>query len=402
MSTLSKEAILVLAAASWALLLPAPAGACDTPVFRYALERWEPDAYPVVVFHAEPLSPTQRQAFDCLRNASIQGGGSANMAVRLVDVSGDAEWPQAAWGFHGSPQLPHVVVVYPPGTASGRRVWAGPLSMSTAEVIADSPARRRIAERISAGQSGVWILVQSGDRPKDDAAASLLTEQLSRMPRLLTLPTRPADPRTTAAGQPPRQALTIEFSLIRLSRSDPAERVLLAALLGSEPDLNDRYASQPVAFPIFGRGRALYALIGKGINQPNILEACAQLVGMCSCEIKAENPGTDLLLAANWEAAIADLPSTAVVLPAVIAAPGSSGGVRRGVPGSTGNKAAGGAVLDAAAPAGGPGPEAGTGVHATSVASGNALLRNTLAAVAVIGLVVVCIVLFVLKRAPPS
>jgi hypothetical protein len=73
-------------------------------------------------------------------------------------------------------------------------------------------------------------------------------------------------------------------------------------LLGSEADLGE-YSNEPVIFPVFGRGRALYALIGEGINTDNIRETVAFLVGPCGCEIKMMNPGVDLLMAANWDAA---------------------------------------------------------------------------------------------------
>ena len=52
---------------------------------------------------------------------------------------------------------------------------------------------------------------------------------------------------------------------------------------------------------IFGRGRALDALIGKGINADTIAEAAKFLCGACSCQVKRLNPGVDLLIAANWD-----------------------------------------------------------------------------------------------------
>ena len=33
------------------------AQACSVPVFRYALEQWRPDPFPVVVFHKGELTP---------------------------------------------------------------------------------------------------------------------------------------------------------------------------------------------------------------------------------------------------------------------------------------------------------------------------------------------------------
>ena len=42
------------------LVWPAATFACNVPLFRYALERWEPDAYVFVVFHSQPLTAEQQ------------------------------------------------------------------------------------------------------------------------------------------------------------------------------------------------------------------------------------------------------------------------------------------------------------------------------------------------------
>ena len=67
-----------------------------------------------------------------------------------------------------------------------------------------------------------------------------------------------------------------------------------------EDDLGT-FANEPMVFPVFGRGRVLEPLIGAGINKENVLEHSGYLCGACSCEIKDQNPGIDLLIAANWE-----------------------------------------------------------------------------------------------------
>ena len=48
-------------------------------------------------------------------------------------------------------------------------------------------------------------------------------------------------------------------------------------LLASEADLNTRKG--PLLFPVFGRGRALYALAGAGINEANLTKAAEFLLG---------------------------------------------------------------------------------------------------------------------------
>lgn len=74
----------------------------------------------------------------------------------------------------------------------------------------------------------------------------------------------------------------------------------------------------PIVIPVFGQGRALYALAGDGIKVETIDRAATFLIGKCSCEVKEQNPGVDLLLAADWKgivatqaAGIPDLPTMA-------------------------------------------------------------------------------------------
>jgi hypothetical protein len=55
-----------------------------------------------------------------------------------------------------------------------------------------------------------------------------------------------------------------------------------------------------MVFPVFGRGRALFPLVGAGITPKNIRDAAEFLAGPCSCEVKEQNPGFDLLLKADW------------------------------------------------------------------------------------------------------
>jgi len=97
--------------------------------------------------------------------------------------------------------------------------------------------------------------------------------------------------------------LEIKFSLIQLKRDDPRERFLVDALIHSEADLAE-YNEEPIVFPVFGRGIVLYALVGPGIDQENIREAAKFLAGPCSCQVKEQNPGFDLLFNTDWSVRI--------------------------------------------------------------------------------------------------
>jgi len=267
-------------AGALAMLAPA-AQACSVPVFRWALERWPADDYVVVAPKAETSAHIERRLKEL--------GARANLAFRVEDV------PDAGPSFD---------LLYPEGVHLEKPLWSAPLAELDSDALVDSPARRELARRILAGHSAVWLFVPSGDAAKDDAAAALLAQRIADANQTLRLPDMADDPVLEGPDAPDVSGLRVEFSMLTVRRDDPAEAVLARMLLGSEPDLAD-YA-EPLAFPVFGRGRVLHALVGGGINADTIMKACAFIVGRCACEIKAENPGVDLLMAVDWERGIGD------------------------------------------------------------------------------------------------
>ena len=187
--------------------------------------------------------------------------------------------------------------------------------MANARALVDSPARREIVTRLLNGESATWVLIESGDDGKDDYAASEIEKAFIKAEGVLKIPegvltVEEAPEVSQGVGRNPDDVLRskiplkIDFSLIRISRDDPAESIFREMLLNMEDDLEE-FADEPMVFPVFGRGRALEPLIGRGINDENVFEHASYFCGACSCEIKNQNPGVDLLIAANWKAAIA-------------------------------------------------------------------------------------------------
>jgi hypothetical protein len=287
---------------SLAILLTsaAPSQACDTPVFRYALERWTPDPYEIITFHRGSAEPPTGAMADLRAACAL-----ANVQWRAVDLTeplsadlGDLE-PSAA-------QPNHLVVRH---VRTGDVLWTGAVTARTPQDLLQSPAHSALAEQLQGGTSAVWVLLEMGDPERDDAAAALLSEELDALESSLVLPVESPD-------------LKIAFSLLRVGRDDPREQMLARTLLMSEWDLAGR--REPMAFPVFGRGRVLYALTGAGITKANIREACSFLIGPCACEIKDDNPGFDLLMAVDWTSSLGDLISTPA-LPSVAGLVAASG-----------------------------------------------------------------------------
>lgn len=280
--------------------MPAPTSACSVPVFRYALERWPADAYEVVLFHRGSLSAADRKLAALLEEERETNGLRCNLALTTVDLASDVTPAEKAlWESQATETLPWLVVRYPPKTRVEGIVWSGRLTPEAVPLLRDSPIRQEMVLRIRTGETAVWVLLESGNAEKDKAAAELIQAQLQKLPSKLKLPEAAKDDPEDPPDRPPGPPLRIAFSLLRLSRANPAEQLLVQMLLKSEEDL--KTLSEPMAFPVFGRGRALYALVGDGITADNITEAGAFLVGACSCRVKELNPGTDLLMTANWE-----------------------------------------------------------------------------------------------------
>lgn len=294
----------------WPLLALAQttAQACSIPVFRYALERWPAAPYEAVVFHRGPLTPDQAAVVEWLRKAASADGGHANLDLQTVDLASENDEALAKlWQAEGTVDLPRLVLRYPGELRIAEKAWAGPLTLDRATALVDSPVRRKIAGQLLAGASAVWLLVESGDKAKDDAAAKLLDVESRKLEQTLELPTPmgtdPDAPDGDGATPPMSSAgpkLRIAFPLVRVSRTDAAESQFVGILLGIDADLKKE--ARPMAFAIFGQGRALPPLIGDGIDAGNIGEFCSFAVGACSCQVKAMNPGFDLLMSADWMA----------------------------------------------------------------------------------------------------
>jgi hypothetical protein len=268
------------------------ANACNVPAFRYALERWPADPYQILVYSR---GAPEGQAFQMLQKAAGRSG-TANCSLRRVDVSRPEG--QALAEQHKVTSLPWIEIYYPIHFQHRTPIWAGALSPDNVRTILDSPGRAALAKDLLGGDVAVWVLLTSGDEGEDARARQTLKSNLDRAAASLRIPEIGTDLNGNPVDVKDFKSYPVRFSLIEVARGDARESLLVNALLKSEPDLSDEGA--PIAFPIFGRGRALYALVGRGIQEKTVLDACGSMLGWCSCEIKALNPGTDLLVSADW------------------------------------------------------------------------------------------------------
>jgi hypothetical protein len=256
---------------------------CSVPVFRYALENWAPSKYELLYVHDSRA--VDRPDPDALR-ARFK---NANLTARLVDVA--AEVDAATRKLVGTEPKPGLILRYPDAGEQIPAAWRG----ASGDRIATSPARRKLIDRLKSGYAGVVVLLLSGDKEQDAAARSFLADQLPRIAGRVELP-KPSDEGPQIMWDAP---VRVEFPVVEVERNTD-EDVFVQILLGSEDGL--RAVTGPIAFPVFGRGRALCSLHGRDLEKPSeLLRSLEYLCKACSCQVKELNPGLDLLLATDWQ-----------------------------------------------------------------------------------------------------
>ncbi|RQW09083.1 hypothetical protein EH222_04640, partial [candidate division KSB1 bacterium] len=266
---------------------------CSVPVFRYALERWRADFYTVIVSTRGTL---EDEAVALLQEHAIDHDSLSNYTVRTIDLSTPAGARYAEE--NDITTTPWLALYYPSHANVRGLVWQGPLNETNVKRLIHSPARTAVAEKLLAGEVAMWLFIESGDPKKDDRARKIVQQTLERAAKELKIPSTGVDIDGNAIEVTDFVDYVVHFDVIDIARDDSTEMILLSALLGSEPDLP--FYDEPMVFPVFGRGRALHAIIGDGITEKTVFDGCRSITAWCSCEIKAQNPGIDLLISADW------------------------------------------------------------------------------------------------------
>lgn len=248
--------------------LASAAQACTIPVFRFALDRWQADPFTLLL-----PAETAVASADLLR--PLRANGRANLTIRIAPA--DTGPPRPELRFPNSNTV----------------AWSGDLGPAALDRLLNSTGRREIVRHILAGDSVIWVVCGGAA-----AEAERLEKRLKFLEQVASLPIQnPNDPDSRLGPGPP---LLLKFSLLRLDATDPGEAILRRLLVGPEGE-----ADRPFAAAVFGRGRVLGAWPLEQLDDRALEEACLFLVGRCSCRVKNENPGWDLLLNIDWDQTLA-------------------------------------------------------------------------------------------------
>jgi hypothetical protein len=249
------------------------AGACTIPVFRYALDRWPADSYRLVI----PASMA-RQPDIVKMLIPLRGNGAANVKIESAS----------------DPSAKDAQLMF--GTMDAAPLWTGPLNAETLQTLLESPARRELAKRLFGGESVVWVIVDSG-KAEDKAEGDRIAKRLRYLEQVVSLP--PQDPNDPDSEIGPGPALKLKLTTMRISQQDPAEK-LFCAMLAGKKCAHALANGEAFAAPIFGRGRVLNSFLVKDLDSATLDDSTLFVTGRCSCRVKDQSPGWDVLLKVDW------------------------------------------------------------------------------------------------------
>ena len=275
--------------------------ACDTPVYRYAMYRWEPAPYELYFFHDQPAGSEDTAVAQAVRELAGGDKQPANLQFFDVNLAEDKEMlkisPAVKQAFLAKSDrtLPAYLAV----TSYGMELFFGKLDEAAARALIDSPVRRELASQLAQGKVGVFLYIPCSKPEANTQAETILKTLIGEMNAgKLDLPAIPVAP-AAEGGSAGQSKITHELGMLEVKRDDAREQWLLKMLLGVEDDLKTE--DVPIVFLCYGRGRALLPYLGAGITRENLVYEIEFICGACSCTVKEQNPGIDLLVRQNWE-----------------------------------------------------------------------------------------------------
>lgn len=231
--------------------------ACTTKVSEWVLLNAPPNTYTLVYFRGSQPDEKAKSAYKALTSELA----SANIRFREAEVNA---------------ARPYYALYYEAGLVSKYN------QQSELRDLISSPLRDKIADEIMKGKLCVMLYLKTGNIEKDQKGLAELRRAVEASPFSAIIP------------------------VIELNRNDATEKHLISMLLNVEDDLKD--LNEPMLFGIFGRFKALEPLVAGGIRGENISLMIDFLTSDCSCLIKDNLPGRDILYVNKW-----DSPATALV-----------------------------------------------------------------------------------------
>ena len=307
------------------LLSASVAPACNTPVYRYAMYNWAPAPFFVFYFHHGETPAEDEKVNKLITDLAETGPAIANVLLEPINVSaGELEKlpkpVKEAWEAYVGKEAEKAQPAHLVFTSWGAKLHAGRLDEATVRALVDSPLRTKIGDLLEDGCAAVMVFLPGSNAEENKQAEKIARDIVTQAAAgkipvesgFLDASMSPMMPPAEGAEEDPAEetlseeariaaASRLKMGLVKVDRSDEAEQWLVRSLMAMEDDLEE-LTEHPMIFFSYGRGRAMPPYVGKGINAENLTAEIQFLASACSCFVKDQNPGADMLMHWDWEA----------------------------------------------------------------------------------------------------
>jgi len=253
--------------------------ACSVPVFRYALEYWQPDPYQIILSYN---STGTNNLPDVLDEINKYKNNRSFTLRKIKDPKSTGK----------------IILKYPASTRIQDNVYENYLTKENFNKILQSPLRQKLINKITSGDSLIFLLLEGSDKKQNNHIANIILKNIPIFEKEIKLPYEYTNiPKEDLKSY--YTNIVFKLSMIKLSRTNAEENVFINILTKSLPEKIYK-KSDPIVFPIFARGRMLAALREKEVNYRILKNICEYVAGECSCEIKSQNPGFDIFIPLGW------------------------------------------------------------------------------------------------------
>jgi len=277
---------------------------CSTPVFRYALERWEADDYQVAILHRGKLTKKQQNLLTKFVNKCENYNSAVNLYFDDVDLE-KIPTKEIEKCLHNNipKQLPAMIVWKPNEFSKEKPFLTLPFNENNIKKLLQSPVRKELCKRILNQDSVVWLFWGNLSKIENKKLLEQLKTNLSQINT--ELEKVEAEQRSLHQEAGLELYYKYKFSVLEVDKNNKNEPILAKLLQSVTPE---KLKNKPIVLPIFGRGRALVVMDAKKLNKEKIKSITTYLIADCSCQVKGDKMGLDLLLSANWQTIIDQIP----------------------------------------------------------------------------------------------
>ena len=257
---LSHQLIKIFIILSFTLAYP-----CTTKVSEWTMLNFPPAFYELVYFTNGKLDKHVTQKQKKIRNSYKD----VNLNFNIIDINHyKNEEEKKMFEMADKEKMPLYALYYK------NKLFTQFKSTDELQTLLESPLLKKMCNELKNGKLCALLLLKTGDQTQNDHSANVLKKYLSG------------------------SILKDIIPVTHLNPNNVQERMFIKILLNVESDL--AYIKEPMLFGIFGRFRILEPLIGKGITAENIDYLIQFLSADCSCIIKTQMPGIDMLYFNKW------------------------------------------------------------------------------------------------------